>query len=64
MNTRYLQFFLPFTVMNSSSADTIQPFCSPEEAVNNPFHLVRMTRRSDMTGMLIERLSSLETGSY
>lgn len=53
MNPHYLLFFLPFTVMNSSSTDTIQPFCSPEEAVNNPFHLVRMTRRSDMTGRLI-----------
>lgn len=53
MTPHYLLFFLPFTVMNSSSTDTIQPFCSPEEAVNKPFHLVRMTRLSDMTGMLI-----------
>ncbi|EYI23847.1 nonspecific acid phosphatase [Salmonella enterica subsp. enterica serovar Heidelberg str. N4541] len=39
MKSRYLVFFLPLIVAKYTSAETVQPFHSPEESVNSQFYL-------------------------
>lgn len=39
MKSRYLLFFLPLIVAKYTSAETVQPFHSPEESVNSQFYL-------------------------
>lgn len=59
MKSRYLVFFLPLIVAKYTSAETVQPFHSPEESVNSQFYLphrqVMMIRLSAMIRRLILR---------